>query len=324
MDGTDLVTGAFGNTGSVIAQLLREQGRAVRTLTGHPRESADGLDVRPFTWGDPDRLAAAFAGVDTFYNTYWMRMGDGHGGFDVAVDRCVQLIDAAERAGVRRIVHLSVAHPSVDSPYPYFRGKARVEARLEASAVPTLAVRPTLIFGGHSVLLNNLAWLLRKLPVFSHLGAVPALPPGELIDDPAALDATPARTGRPTSTWCESCATPSAPAPWWCGPPGPGSCSGAVSSGRSSTTTCSTGTNWSPPWRVWPTPTAHPPETCRCGPGSTSTPTNWGAATATNAPPGPDHATGPPTADGDRGSYATGWRPDAVRRRCGSRTAGPG
>jgi len=170
MDGTDLVTGAFGNTGSVIAQLLREQGRAVRTLTGHPRESADGLDVRPFTWGDPDRLAAAFAGVDTFYNTYWMRMGDGHGGFDVAVDRCVQLIDAAERAGVRRIVHLSVAHPSVDSPYPYFRGKARVEARLEASAVPTLAVRPTLIFGGHSVLLNNLAWLLRKLPVFAVAG----------------------------------------------------------------------------------------------------------------------------------------------------------
>lgn len=170
MDGTDLVTGAFGNTGSVIADLLRGRGRAVRTLTGHPRDATGGLDVRPFTWGDPDRLAEAFDGIETFYNTFWMRMGDGHGSYDLAVDRCLQLIDAAEQAGVRRIVHLSVAHPWADSPYPYFRGKAAVEARLEQSPVPTLAVRPTLIFGGHSVLLNNLAWLLRKLPVFAVAG----------------------------------------------------------------------------------------------------------------------------------------------------------
>jgi NADH dehydrogenase len=187
MDGTDLVTGAFGNTGSVIAQVLRDRGRAVRTLTGHPREATGGLDVRPFTWGDPDRLAAAFDGVETFYNTYWMRMGDGHGSYDVAVDRCLQLIDAAERAGVRRIVHLSVAHPSATSPYPYFRGKARVEARLEQSPVPTLAVRPTLIFGGHSVLLNNLAWLLRKLPVFAVAGDGRYLVRPVHVDDIARL-----------------------------------------------------------------------------------------------------------------------------------------
>lgn len=170
MDGTDLVTGAFGNTGSVITHLLQARGRAVRTLTGHPRDGAERIDVRPFTWGDPDRLAEAFEGVETFYNTYWMRQGDGHGGYDLAVDRCHQLIDAAEAAGVQRIVHLSVAHPSASSPYPYFRGKARVEARLEQSPVPTLAVRPTLVFGGHSVLLNNLAWLLRTLPVFAVAG----------------------------------------------------------------------------------------------------------------------------------------------------------
>jgi uncharacterized protein YbjT (DUF2867 family) len=123
--------------------------------------------VRRFRWDDPTALASAFDGVDTFYNTYWMRMGDGHGGYGTAVERCTRLIEAAEAAGVRRIVHVSVAHPDLASPYPYFAAKARVEERLRASTVPAAVVRPALIFGGDSVLVNNLAWLLRRLPAFA-------------------------------------------------------------------------------------------------------------------------------------------------------------
>ena len=173
MDGLDLVTGAFGNTGSAIARLLAERGRAVRTLTGHPPADPTGagaIDVQEFAWGDPYRMAKAFEGVETFYNTYWMRLGDGHGAYDLAVDRCTQLIEAAEASGVERIVHVSVAHPSLTSPYPYFQAKAQVEERLDKSSVPTLVVRPTLVFGGQSVLINNLAWLLRKMPVFAVAG----------------------------------------------------------------------------------------------------------------------------------------------------------
>jgi NADH dehydrogenase len=167
---TDLVTGAFGNTGSAIAELLVGRGRSVHTLTSRAADPTSPLEVHPFSWGHPDETAAAFEGVTTFFNTYWMRMGDGAGGYDVAVDRCIELIDAAEQAGVERIVHLSVAHPSLDSPYPYFRGKARVETRLQQSPIPAAIVRPTLIFGGDSVLLNNLAWILRRLPVFAIAG----------------------------------------------------------------------------------------------------------------------------------------------------------
>jgi uncharacterized protein YbjT (DUF2867 family) len=171
---TDLVTGAFGNTGSAIARLLAERGHRVRTLTSHPpADGADdlGVEVRPFTWDDPEALAEAFEGVTTFYDTYWMRQGDSSGSYDVAVERCIAMIEAAEAAGVERIVHLSVAHPSLDSPYPYFRGKARVEERLFSGSVPAAAVRPTLIFGGHSVLMNNLAWILRRVPVFAVPGS---------------------------------------------------------------------------------------------------------------------------------------------------------
>lgn len=158
----DLVTGAFGNVGAAVAERLLAAGRPVRTLTSHPPEGPTPFEVRPFAWGDPAALAASFEGVETFTNTFWMR----HGPYDVAADRCRQLIEAAEAAGVQRIVHLSVVKPSLDSPYPYFRAKAEVEQRLAESPVPAAVVRPALIFGGSSALLHDLARILRRLPVF--------------------------------------------------------------------------------------------------------------------------------------------------------------
>ena len=172
-DGLDLVTGAFGNTGRAITARLQAGGRRVRTLTGHPPEDprlpGGPVEALPFTFDDPDALARAFDGVDTFFHTYWMRTGDASG-YETATGRATALVDAAARAGVRRIVYLSVANPALDSPYPYFRGKARVEAAIAASGVPAAIVRPALVFGGESPLLDNLAWVLRRAPVFAVAG----------------------------------------------------------------------------------------------------------------------------------------------------------
>ncbi len=165
----DLVTGAFGNTGAPIAERLLAAGHEVRTLTNHPGDDPR-ITCLPYAFGNAAQLAASFAGVTTLYNTYWQRTGDEHGRFETAVDRCTQLIAAAEAAGVERIVHLSVIKPALDSPYPYFRGKAQVEARLAASSVPGAVVRPALIFGGDAALLNSLAYLLRRAPVFAVAG----------------------------------------------------------------------------------------------------------------------------------------------------------
>ena len=163
----DLVTGAGGYAGAYVARRLLADGREVRTLT---RETAEvDLPVRafPYRFDSPGQMAAAFEGVDTFYNTYWVRFGWGSVTHDDAVRNSLALIDAARRAGVRRMVHVSIMNPSLDSPYTYHRGKAVVEDALRASGLEYAIVRPSVLFGGNEILLNNVAWLCRHLHVFA-------------------------------------------------------------------------------------------------------------------------------------------------------------
>src|ERR671911_2254362 len=167
---TDLVTGAFSYSGSRIAELLIESGREVRTLTHHPdREHPLRAQVQalPYRFEDPVALARSLEGITILYNTYWVRFERGRTTFATAVANSRALFEAARRAGVARIVHVSIANPSLDSPLPYYRGKALVEQTLATAGVPYSIVRPTWIFGGgREVLANNIAWILRRMPIF--------------------------------------------------------------------------------------------------------------------------------------------------------------
>ena len=167
---TDLVTGAFSYSGSRIAELLIESGREVRTLTHHPdREHPLRARVQavPYRFDDPAALARSLDGITTLYNTYWVRFERGRTTFANAVANSRALFEAARRAGVARIVHVSIANPSIDSPLPYYRGKALVEQALATAGVPYAIVRPTFFFGGgRDILANNIAWILRRMPLF--------------------------------------------------------------------------------------------------------------------------------------------------------------
>ena len=172
---TDVVTGAFGYSGAAIARELRAAGRQVRTLTGHPRAGAAGsdIDTRPLDFGDPAGLTRNLAGAHTLYCTYWVRFPHGTSTRESAVANSKALFDAAARADVQRIVYVSILHADTASPYPYFSGKGEVERHLAATGVPHAIARPAILFGSSaglgaaaSVLVNNIAWLLRHLPVF--------------------------------------------------------------------------------------------------------------------------------------------------------------
>lgn len=168
--GLDVVTGAFSYTGGAIARRVLADGRRVRTLTGHPgRPSAikDRVEVVPYAFDEPTALARSLEGATTLYNTYWVRFDRGSVSFDRAIENSKRLFSAAREAGVSRIVHVSVTNPSPDSRFPYFRGKAVVERALAGSGVSHAVVRPTIIFGTGDILMNNVAWLLRRFPVFA-------------------------------------------------------------------------------------------------------------------------------------------------------------
>jgi uncharacterized protein YbjT (DUF2867 family) len=167
--GFDVVTGAFSYTGGFIARKLLDGGRRVRTLTNHPqRPGAQELevDVAPLNFTDRAALVDSLRGADTFYNTYWVRFRHGNIGFGDAVANTRILMSAASEAGVRKVVHISVSNPSLDSHLDYYAGKARTEELVRESGLPWAIVRPTLIFGPGDILINNIAWLLRNMPIF--------------------------------------------------------------------------------------------------------------------------------------------------------------
>ncbi len=169
----NVVTGAFSYTGKYITRRLLSMGEIVRTLTGRTDcENLFGYQVSasPFNFDNPSQLTKSLQGATTLYNTYWIRSPRGQVTFDKAVENTKTLIKAAEEAGVCRIVHVGITNPSEESPFPYFRGKALVEKAITHSKLSYAIIRPTVIFGAEGILINNIAWLLRRFPIFAVFG----------------------------------------------------------------------------------------------------------------------------------------------------------
>jgi uncharacterized protein YbjT (DUF2867 family) len=167
--GFDVVTGAFGYTGRFLARRLLELGRPVKTLTNHPqRPGAEDVKVAvaPLQFTDRAALVESLAGADVLYNTYWVRFRHRGVNFGDAVANTRVLLGAAADAGVRKVVHISVSNASEGSPLDYYAGKARTERLVRESGLRWAIVRPTLVFGAGDILINNIAWLLRRMPAF--------------------------------------------------------------------------------------------------------------------------------------------------------------
>jgi NADH dehydrogenase len=169
-DELNVVTGAFGYTGKYITERLLADGKRVRTLTGHPDRPnpfGERVGVFPFNFDRPAELVDSLRGAAALFNTYWVRFSRGQTTFDRAIENTKTLIEAAREAGIGKIVHISISNPSEDSPLPYFRGKALLEKAVVQSGLPYAIIRPTVIFGPEDILINNIAWLLRRFPVFA-------------------------------------------------------------------------------------------------------------------------------------------------------------
>ena len=167
------VTGAYGYSGKYITQRLLDGGHTVITLTNSlHRENPFGTQVKafPFNFDAPDTLAASLRGVDVLINTYWVRFNHKLFTHATAVANTKTLFEAAAKAGVKRFVHISITNPSEDSPLEYFSGKAELEKTLMDSDLSYAILRPTVLFGKEDILINNIAWALRRFPVFGVFG----------------------------------------------------------------------------------------------------------------------------------------------------------
>ena len=193
-----VVTGAFGYSGRYIAARLLSSGATVRTITNSvARQSpfGDSVEAHPFHFNDHEKMVSALAGGDVLYNTYWVRFNHHDFTHAMAVRNTLKLFTAAKEAGIRRVVHVSITNPSEDSELEYFSGKARLERQLIESGLSYSILRPTVLFGKEDILVNNIAWALRRFPVFGVFGDGQYRLQPIFVDDLAELAVSEGRSG---------------------------------------------------------------------------------------------------------------------------------
>jgi uncharacterized protein YbjT (DUF2867 family) len=190
VEGFDVVTGAFGYSGKYITRRLLALGHPVRSLTNsiqRPNPFGDQVQAFPFNFDHPDRLVESLYGASVLYNTYWVRFDYADFSHARAIQNSLRLFEAARQAGVKRVVHISITNPSEDSPMPYFSGKAKLERALSETGLSYAILRPAVLFGKEDILINNIAWTLRHLPVFGVFGDGAYRLQPIYVDDLAAL-----------------------------------------------------------------------------------------------------------------------------------------
>lgn len=170
-----IVTGAFGYSGKYITTQLLAAGARVRTLTNSLQRAnpfGGKVEAHRFSFDNQAALIESLRGATVLVNTYWIRFNYKEPGFQhsVAVENTLKLFAAAKQAGVQRVVHTSITHASEDSPLEYFKGKAVLERALKESGLSYAILRPNVLFGHEDILINNIAWTLRQLPVFGVFG----------------------------------------------------------------------------------------------------------------------------------------------------------
>ena len=146
----------------------------------HTVEEFLAIGMNPAAFAAPQILRSTLRGAEVLYNTYWVRFNHRTFTFQDAVRNTQTLFAAAKAAGVRRVVHVSITNPDpVGQPsrLEYFRGKGILEKSLADSGLSHAILRPAVIFGMEDILVNNIAWVLRRFPFFGGAGWADELQP---------------------------------------------------------------------------------------------------------------------------------------------------
>ena len=176
---TILVTGAAGYLGNQTVKKLVAAGRPVRALVRSRAKAAlrlaDVAEQIDIVEGDvtrPQSLAPAMRDVSAVIHYVAIAMEKGGQTYEsVNYQGTVNVLDAAQSAGVKRFINMSQNGASSKLPYPFLASKGRAQEVVAASDMHWTALRPSAIFGPQDEFFNTFARLLKLTPlVFPLIG----------------------------------------------------------------------------------------------------------------------------------------------------------
>ncbi len=187
-----LITGATGYIGQHLVTRLIAQGVRPRCLVRDMKKAsslfpADKVELVQGATTVPATLAAAVQGVDTLVHAAFMTADKKESAQDryeeTNVHGTSNVIDAAKKAGVKRIIEISGLGTKPDKPGSYMQGRYRAEQMLIGSGLDWTIIRPSVLFGKDAPFTKGLTDLLRTSPVVPLIGGGKTLFQPILVDD---------------------------------------------------------------------------------------------------------------------------------------------
>lgn len=176
---TILVTGAAGYLGNQIVKKLVTLGHQVRAMAHNPakaqlrlREVADSIEIVEGDVTAPGSMTRHMADVSAVIHLVAIAMEKGGQTYEsVNFQGTVNVVNAAQAAGVKRFINMSQNGARSDLPYRFLASKGRAQEYVAASNMQWTALRPSAIFGPQDEFFNTFARLLKLTPlVFPLIG----------------------------------------------------------------------------------------------------------------------------------------------------------
>jgi uncharacterized protein YbjT (DUF2867 family) len=168
-----VITGASGYFGSHLTRRLVESGRPVRAMV-HNRQRAEqesrlhGLQLE---WVEADvtqpaSLGRAFQGATALIHTVAVAIEKGGRTYEtINYQGTVNVVAAAQSAGIRRMINMSQLGADSRLPYRFLASKGKAQEVVAASGLDWTAFRPSVIWGPEDEFANTFARLVPLTPL---------------------------------------------------------------------------------------------------------------------------------------------------------------
>lgn len=174
-----LVTGASGYIGRHLVARLVQEGEKPRCLVRNVKRAASILPAAgiELVQGDTTQSASledAVQGIETIVHAAFLtadrKERAPHQYEKTNVEGTANLIQAAKKAGVRRIIEISGLGTRPDKPGSYMQGRYLAEQMLKESGLDWTIIQPSVLFGKDAPFIKGLTDLIHTSPVVPLIG----------------------------------------------------------------------------------------------------------------------------------------------------------